>query len=1441
MPPSPHASSTTANDDNQPAGASRERPLAPRRPFRPLRFLLKLSLQLLLLIVLLLGFVLGTQTGLRVAVGMAEDFAPDILHVGGVDGRILGELRLRDFSLTLPDLQVSLAKLHLDWHPASLFGGTLKVDELSAADIDIVAAPGPEKEPEPLTLPEIKLPIGIDIGRVLVERLSFNQTGAPPESALRLERAELSATANGNLVDLRRLEAILAQPDVRASASGSARLTGDYPVDLALDWRLNQDPALVLSGEGSITGDLSDLVIAHRVTGSADVVLDARVTSALETPAWTGTIQVNEVRLPEIVPDAPPVNLQAALETSGNLDDARLTGKLTGDAPELPDIGQLGADLDVSWSEKILAVRGLRLDETRSGAHLDLAGTVDLRTDTPAFALAGAWEQLRWPLSGDVLAQSPTGRLAANGDLDAFDYEVTAQAAGAQIPQTALTLRGTGNAESTQITQLLLETLGGQIEGKGRAAWAPRPEWDLALTAADIDPGRQWTGLDGRIGLKASSSGSLDDGFAYDAKIDTALDAYPPAVVNVTGTGTAVRADLQNLVIETLGGLIEGKGEVAWAPTPTWDLTLTGSDLDPGTHYTGLEGRIGLDAASSGGLEDGFAFRVQADANLSAYPPAVVDLSGTGTAEAATIETLAIQALGGRIDGGGDVGWAPQPRWDVALTAADLNPGSVAADWPGSIGGRIQSAGRIGEDGPVLDAAISDFGGRLRGYPVQLSADASVEGQAITLRTLSASSGDTRLSAGGRVAETIDLRFELDSPDLGALLPDAQGLLRAQGTVGGTPQGPQIDLTLTGSDVELNGQGIAQIGGRADIGLGPDGAFSIDIDGENLIAGGQRFATVAINGTGSMSAHRLAVDLKGPALGLELTADGGLGEAGAYSGSLQQLTLATTEFETWSLQQPAPFSLAGSSIQAGPLCIGNGADSGACVRFRQPEAGVFEVGLDADRIGLDLLNPMLPAATVVNGFVRANADFTARDNVLSGSATVAIPSGDIEVTLPDTKDRLVFSDSRLTVRSGTNGLDASLVLPLADVGGIDGEVSLPGFRLTAGPGQALRGDVDIALRNLARISMLIPDLVDVTGAITGNLGLAGTLGQPDIRGRLAIQNVGFRMPLYGLTVAETNIEAESRGRDSIVVDGSTLVGGGRLTISGSGSDLSGTPQLRFDISGDRLKVADSKEYFALVSTDLEFGLGPGGGALKGQITVPEARIMPRSIPSGTIQPSPDVVTEEQVQSDDGAPFHIDVLAKLGDEVSIDAFGLRGRLTGDLRVVKEPGRPLVGDGQLEVVDGTYRVSLPGLGVMTAIGKPLTIEQGIVVFAKTPIDNPGLILNAQREGGDVTAGVRVLGTIKDPKLAFFSESDPNMTQSEISRYLVTGIPPKGDSDADDRALSVGTYVAPKLFMEYESSLGEQSDKVKLRYDLSKHIEVQTETGDSQGADIFYKFEN
>jgi translocation and assembly module TamB len=121
---------------------------------------------------------------------------------------------------------------------------------------------------------------------------------------------------------------------------------------------------------------------------------------------------------------------------------------------------------------------------------------------------------------------------------------------------------------------------------------------------------------------------------------------------------------------------------------------------------------------------------------------------------------------------------------------------------------------------------------------------------------------------------------------------------------------------------------------------------------------------------------------------------------------------------------------------------------------------------------------------------------------------------------------------------------------------------------------------------------------------------------------------------------------------------------------------------------------------------------------------------------------------------------------------------------------------------------------------------------------------LVIQAERSQGETVAGLQVLGTLRTPKLAFFSESDPGMTQAEVTKFLLTGIAPSGNDEDARPSLSVGTYIAPKIYLEYGSgvdAIGDDSNSVRLRYDLTKRVEIQTETsGSGQGLDIFYTFE-
>jgi len=1416
---------------------------------------MSLSLVTLTLVVLLLAFVLGTQTGLRTVFAVADDLAPGLLQVDRVEGRVLGRLELDGFALSLPGLEVSVGSLLLDWRPGNLLIGRLQVREFSGSDIQVVTEPAKEKPAsEPFELPSIKLPIAIAIEQLLVERLSYRQAGAPPASEIKLTRAELSATATGDRVDLRRLAAELSQPEARARAAGQVQLDGAYPIALSLDWQFQQAPALSISGAGQVSGDLDALLISHRIKGSITAVLQARVKDALKAPSWQAEIDLKRIDLPQLVVDAPPINLQAQLKTTGDLERAAVTGTLQGSAPEVLEMGRLAADLDLEWAAQVLTIKALRLTESAApaeagaagsdallGTRIDVSGRLDTNPSVPLLELNALWEGLRWPLAGEPMAQSPQGLISVQGALDSYDYRVEALAFGAQIPETELALVGTGNQTSTDLIELTIKTLEGLISGKGRVAWSPEPSWDLALTAQGINPGQQWPGLAGRIGLKAETRGDLKTGFRYTLSLDAALNEYPAALLNLTGIGTASDTKIPELSIETLGGVIEGSGEAAWAPAVRWRFALEARDIDPGTQYPGLAGRIGLTAETTGDLEQGFDFQLKGDATLAGYPPTRLALAGSGTDRAATLETLALEVIGGRIDGSGELTWAPVLGWNAALTLADLDPGQVLLDWPGRLGGQIQSQGKMAETGLDLSASINDFGGQLRGYPVALRAEIGMRDNAFRLSTLEASSGETRLNLDGQVAEQLDLRYALDSPSLMALLPDLRGSLKAEGSVTGALDAPRISLSLASRDIEMSGQGIERLDASAELGLSPDSPLQLSIDGGNLILGPQRFETLQARGQGSTRAHQLSVDLNSDPLSLGLTLAAGLTEDMAYRGQLTRLALQTEDYDDWALQRNAPFAVAAGRVEAGPLCIGNGGSSQGCVAFQQPEAGRFSASLDLRRLGFDLLDAITPDTASLTGYLTAQASFAGQGDLLTGRAELRVPEGGVEIVLPKASETLVISGTRLDVRAGANGMDASFELPVKDAGGVQAEVKLPGFRLSSLDRQPLTGRIQLGFDRLDRFARLAPDVSETRGRIEGDLRLSGRLMQPVIQGNLAVRELALRVPAIGLEVADLNLALASESATTMRLSGGGLIGGGQLSLAGQATGIGAAePTVAVKINGEALKVANTKEYMAVVSLDLEAGFGLGGGAVRGELSVPTANIMPRSIPAGAVQPSPDVVLEEPAE-DKGLPISIDVLAKLGDQVLLEAFGLRGLLQGQLRITQQPGQQLLGSGELQVVDGTYRVSLPGLGLLTSVGKPLVIKKGIVLFANTPLDNPGIILNAQREGGDITAGVRVLGTLRNPKLAFFSESDPNLSQSEITSYLLTGIPPKRGGRQDDRSLSVGTYIAPKLFMEYDTSLGDQSDSIKMRYDLSNRVQIQSETGDAQGFDIFYKFEN
>ena len=138
------------------------------------RISLRIVLSLLVLIVALLALTLGllfTQTGSR----WLLDQVPG-LTVEGWQGAVLTDWRAEQLHWQQDDVSVQLRDVHLQFRPQCLLRSAVCVDALEVARIDL-NLPQTDESAEPqasITLPNLKLPLRIEIERVQIDELLLN-------------------------------------------------------------------------------------------------------------------------------------------------------------------------------------------------------------------------------------------------------------------------------------------------------------------------------------------------------------------------------------------------------------------------------------------------------------------------------------------------------------------------------------------------------------------------------------------------------------------------------------------------------------------------------------------------------------------------------------------------------------------------------------------------------------------------------------------------------------------------------------------------------------------------------------------------------------------------------------------------------------------------------------------------------------------------------------------------------------------------------------------------------------------------------------------------------------------------------------------------------------------------------------------------------------------
>ena len=484
------------------------------------------------------------------------------------------------------------------------------------------------------------------------------------------------------------------------------------------------------------------------------------------------------------------------------------------------------------------------------------------------------------------------------------------------------------------------------------------------------------------------------------------------------------------------------------------------------------------------------------------------------------------------------------------------------------------------------------------------------------------------------------------------------------------------------------------------------------------------------------------------------------------------------------------------------------------------------------------------------------------------------PLGTLRVTLEDAalrwqragakEDLMVLGTGLLTAESTAAGVEGALQLAAGERGSVVGTLQTTHV---AGDWRAmpLRATLKAYSTALVLLHLYVHEIDRAAGDLSLDLVIGGTLGAPLVNGvaRLARGELDF----YQVNLALRDLTAEARLIDNgFVLRSSGRAGEGRIAADAELVWRDREPYGELSIKGDDLLVADVPEARITASPDLRFRVAGRDLSATGVVRIPYARLVPADLTGAVLSSADEVlVGAEPVDPESSFRVSSNIRLVLGDKVTLDSFGLSGRLAGTLNVITQPDGNSRGSGELGVVEGKY----------AALGRRLDIERGRLVFTGGALNDPGVDIRATKEFPDVKAGVNVRGTLRAPRMTFFAE--PSLPQSQIVSLLLAGgtfDSAQGDAAsagrsaliaqggailaqqlgqrigiedvgieqnlANEASLVLGKYLSPRLYVSYGISLAEAINTFKMRYTINDRWTIKTEAGKEVSADIVYTVE-
>ncbi|MGR0139229.1 translocation/assembly module TamB domain-containing protein [Pseudomonas sp. RSP] len=645
--------------------------------------------------------ILGTQAGSRWALARVPG-----LSVENFQGRLGGQWRADHLLWEQGSSRVELQAPTFAWSPACLLRMTLCIDRLEVEQVSLQFPPSGDEGSGPIQLPDLKLPIALQLGEVRVGRLLFN-------GSEELKGLQLAAhwTAAGMQIDAVHLQ----RDDLVLDLSGLLQPRGDWPLTASGNLSLPYAPGgapwtVALKVDG-------DLLKTLKLDADSSGYLPAKLSGELQPLAENLPAQLHITadgfKPSADLPDTLQLN-QLDLTAKGDLSRGyQLQGKAVLPAEKGPVDLLLQGQVDAKGAQ----IAGLEINASDK-QNLKLSANLDWQQGFSADAKI-AWLDFPWHRLYPLIDEPQVTLRTFNGEVAYKDGNylgnLTADLDGPAGPFSVVT-PFSGDLTQVFLPELKLSAGQGKAEGHLNLQFADGIAWNTALDLSALNPAYWVAELPGTLAGPLRSKGEFKN---EQLKLNADLDLKgrlrgQTAVLAAKADGAGEQWTLANLDLRLGDNRIQGSGSLQQRLAGHIDIKLArlaqlwpqlrgqiNGRLDVAGTLKAPQGKLGLKGQQLAFADNRLQI-LNLDATLDSAQRAKIDLKGSGIQSGDTqVGTLTASAQGDirqqkvQLDLAGPLvklalaldGTLDKGNWRGRLASGDVQAGGQ--DW------RLQSPAKI--------------------------------------------------------------------------------------------------------------------------------------------------------------------------------------------------------------------------------------------------------------------------------------------------------------------------------------------------------------------------------------------------------------------------------------------------------------------------------------------------------------------------------------------------------------------------------------------------------------------------------------------------------------------------------------------------------------------------------------------------------------------------